>query len=135
MQYEPGITAADKLLAVTTISFDIAGLELFLPLLAGAEIVLADTATAKDGRALLDVVKRNKITMMQATPYTWRIMLEAGWDEATPLKVICGGEALPQELAQREVLAVALVRSRNRLLALEDELHIAKSVRVNDAFV
>jgi len=101
MQHAPGITAADKLLAVTTISFDIAGLELFLPLLAGAEIVLADTATAKDGRALLDIVKGNKITVIQATPYTWRIMLEAGWDETTPLKVICGGEALPQELAQK----------------------------------
>ena len=101
MQNAPGISAEDKLLAVTTISFDIAGLELFLPLLAGAEIVLADTATAKDGRALLDIIKRDKITLMQATPYTWRIMLEAGWDETTPLKVICGGEALPQELAQK----------------------------------
>jgi len=101
MQKKPGITADDKLLAVTTISFDIAGLELFLPLLTGAQIVMADTATAKDGRALLDIIKKEKITVMQATPYTWRIMLESGWDKSTPLKVICGGEALPLELAQR----------------------------------
>lgn len=101
MQNSPGITAADKLLAVTTISFDIAGLELFLPLLTGAEIVLANTADAKDGRALLEIIERENITMMQATPYTWRILLEAGWDESTPIKVICGGEALPLELSQR----------------------------------
>ena len=101
MQNAPGITADDKLLAVTTISFDIAGLELFLPLLTGAEIVLANTAEAKDGRALLDIIKKEQVTVMQATPYTWRIMLEAGWDGSTPIKVICGGEALPQELAQR----------------------------------
>ncbi len=101
MQKEPGITSTDKLLAVTTISFDIAGLELFLPLLTGAEIVLADADASKDGRVLLDIIKQQKITVMQATPYTWRIMLEAGWDEASPIKVICGGEALPMELAGR----------------------------------
>jgi len=101
MQKAPGITQNDKLLAVTTISFDIAGLELFLPLITGAEIILADSATAKDGRALLDIIKKDHVTVMQATPYTWRIMLEAGWSEKNPLKVICGGEALPQELAQK----------------------------------
>ena len=101
MQKAPGITASDKLLAVTTISFDIAGLEIFLPLITGAEIILADSATAKDGRALLDIIKKDDVTIMQATPYTWRIMLEAGWNEKNPIKVICGGEALPQDLAQK----------------------------------
>ena len=101
MQREPGITADDKLLAVTTISFDIAGLELFLPLITGAEVIITDTAAAKDGRALLDIIKNEQATIMQATPYTWRIMLEAGWDKSTTLKVICGGEALPAELANR----------------------------------
>jgi len=101
MQIAPGVNSIDKLLAVTTISFDIAGLELFLPLLSGAEIILADTATAKDGRALLDIIKKEQVTVMQATPYTWRIMLEAGWNKKNPLKVICGGEALPQDLAKR----------------------------------
>jgi thioesterase domain-containing protein/acyl carrier protein len=101
MKREPGISSSDKLLAVTTISFDIAGLELFLPLITGAQIVLADADTAKDGRALLDLVKKEKVTIMQATPYTWRILLEAGWDNNNSLKVICGGEALPAELANR----------------------------------
>ncbi|SEN94353.1 amino acid adenylation domain-containing protein [Mucilaginibacter gossypiicola] len=101
MQKAPGMTAGDKLLAVTTISFDIAGLELFLPLLSGAQVIIADTATAKDGRALLDIIRAENVTTMQATPYTWRIMLEAGWDASLPVKVICGGEALPKELAER----------------------------------
>ena len=74
MQNAPGITATDKLLAVTTISFDIAELELFLPLISGTEIVLASAADAKDGRVLLDIIKKQKITIMQATPYTWRIV-------------------------------------------------------------
>lgn len=100
MQKTPGMTPADKLLAVTTISFDIAGLELFLPLITGAQIVLVDAATAKDGVALLDIIRKEKITVMQATPYTWRIMLEAGWDTER-IKVICGGEALPMDLATR----------------------------------
>ncbi|MBD1394377.1 non-ribosomal peptide synthetase [Mucilaginibacter glaciei] len=100
MQKEPGMTAADKLLAVTTISFDIAGLELFLPLITGAQIVIADPAQAKDGYALLDIIKQENITVMQATPYTWRIMLESGWEQER-IKVICGGEALPMDLATR----------------------------------
>ncbi|OOQ61561.1 non-ribosomal peptide synthetase [Mucilaginibacter pedocola] len=100
MQKQPGMTPADKLLAVTTISFDIAGLELFLPLITGSQIILVDAATAKDGVALLDIIRREKITVMQATPYTWRILLEAGWD-LEKIKVICGGEALPLDLATR----------------------------------
>lgn len=100
MQKVPGMLPQDKLLAVTTISFDIAGLELFLPLITGAQIILADAATAKDGVALLELIRKEKITIMQATPYTWRIMLEAGW-ESEKIKVICGGEALPMDLATR----------------------------------
>jgi amino acid adenylation domain-containing protein len=101
MQRLPGITANDKLLAVTTISFDIAGLELFLPLLTGAQIVLTDTITAKDGRALLDLAIREEISIMQATPYTWRMMLEVGWDKKLPMKILCGGEALPKDLINK----------------------------------
>ncbi|MBB5395405.1 amino acid adenylation domain-containing protein [Mucilaginibacter sp. AK015] len=100
MQKQPGLTAADKLLAVTTISFDIAGLELWLPLITGAQTVLAGAAEVKDGSALLDIIRKEKITVMQATPYTWRMMLEAGWD-TEKIKVICGGEALPIDLAAR----------------------------------
>ncbi len=101
MQKAPGITTTDKLLAVTTVSFDISGLELFLPLISGAQVIIANSAEAKDGRALLDIIRKESVTIMQATPYTWRIMIEAGWDSSTPLKVICGGEALPKELAEK----------------------------------
>lgn len=100
MQKRPGMVPADKLLAVTTISFDIAGLELFLPLITGSQIILVDAATAKDGVALLDIIRKEKISVMQATPYTWRILLEAGWD-LEKIKVVCGGEALPMDLATR----------------------------------
>ncbi|MVN75042.1 amino acid adenylation domain-containing protein [Hymenobacter sp. HMF4947] len=101
MQQAPGITAADKLLAITTISFDIAGLELFLPLVSGATLVLANAATARDGRELLRVLAAEHITIMQATPSSWRLLLEAGWEQPLPLKVLCGGEALARDLADR----------------------------------
>ncbi|MBC6612094.1 amino acid adenylation domain-containing protein [Hymenobacter sp. BT507] len=101
MQQQPGITAADTLLALTTISFDIAGLELFLPLISGATILLADTETARDGRALLQLMQTASVTLMQATPATWRMVLEAGWEQPLPLTALCGGEALLPELATR----------------------------------
>ncbi|BAV05297.1 amino acid adenylation domain-containing protein [Filimonas lacunae] len=103
MLKSPGITAADKLLAITSISFDIAYVELFLTLLAGAEIVLANADMAKDGRALLQVMEQENISMMQATPATWKMLIEAGWEKSLPIKIITGGEALSLHLA-RELL-------------------------------
>jgi amino acid adenylation domain-containing protein len=101
LQKAPGIKSNDKMLAVATISFDIAGVDLYLPLSSGAEIILADSITAKDGRALLDIIRGQNVTILQATPYTWRMMLEVGWDEQLPIKVFCGGEALAKDLAER----------------------------------
>ncbi|MHA4806479.1 non-ribosomal peptide synthetase [Flavitalea flava] len=101
MQRSPGMEAKDRLLAVTTISFDIAGLELFLPFLCGAELVLTNKDTVKDGRLLLEIIRHEEISIMQATPSTWRMIVDAGWDNPFPLKVLCGGEALPAELADR----------------------------------
>ncbi|KAI1175753.1 hypothetical protein F4777DRAFT_598129 [Nemania sp. FL0916] len=104
---ELGCTAADKLLAVTTISFDIAALELFLPLLHGATVVVAQTHQVKDPTALIALMNRHAITMMQATPTTWTMLLEAGWqgDEADKMHrldtLLCGGEGMPQRLADR----------------------------------
>ncbi|TDN37316.1 non-ribosomal peptide synthetase [Hymenobacter sp. UV11] len=100
MQQAPGITAADKLLAITTISFDIAGLELFLPLVSGATVVLADAYSARDGRALLHLLEAEQITMLQATPSTWQLLLAAGWEKPLPLVALCGGEPLPLALAR-----------------------------------
>lgn len=101
LQKQPGIKPGERMLAVATISFDIAGVDLYLPLSSGAEIVLADSITAKDGRALLDIVRTQNINILQATPYTWRMMLEVGWDEYLPLTVFTGGEALAKDLAER----------------------------------
>ena len=99
MSREPGLTEDDALLAVTTLSFDIAGLELYLPLIKGARLVLASREMASDGEQLLK--KLDSITMMQATPTTWRLILDAGWERPLPVKALCGGEAFPRELASQ----------------------------------
>ena len=99
MQREPGLAAQDKLLAVTSISFDIAGLELYLPLITGAHVVIANREMAADARLLLKALDSSGITVMQATPATWRMMIESGWRGTSGLKMLCGGEALPQDLA------------------------------------
>jgi acyl-coenzyme A synthetase/AMP-(fatty) acid ligase len=86
---------------VTTLSFDIAGLELFLPLMTGARVVVASREAAADGMRLQALLTESKATVMQATPATWRILLDAGWPGDRRLKVLCGGEALPRALANR----------------------------------
>ena len=98
MRDEPGIAADDVLLAVTTLSFDIAGLELYVPLIAGARVVIASHAVAADGIRLRELLESSKATIMQATPITWRMLLEAGWRGSRGLKILCGGEAFPAEL-------------------------------------
>jgi len=99
MQREPGLTANDRLLAITTLSFDIAVLELLLPLSVGAQIVLADRETAGDGAALLALLENSRATVMQGTPSSWRLLLEAGWAGSTDFKALCGGEAMAPDLA------------------------------------
>ncbi|HEU4773627.1 MAG TPA: amino acid adenylation domain-containing protein [Lysobacter sp.] len=95
----PGIQTEDRLLAVTTLSFDIAVLELMLPLCVGARVVLADRDTAMDGAALNRMLVSSGATLMQATPATWRLLLEAGWAGAPGFAILCGGEPLPADLA------------------------------------
>lgn len=97
----PGISEQDTLLAVTTISFDIAGLEMFLPLITGATILLADSQAAKDGRELLKMVKEQHVTIMQATPSTYKMMLAAGWEQPLHLKVLCCGEPMTKDLSNK----------------------------------
>lgn len=101
MQKTPGIKDTDRLLAITTISFDIAGLELYLPLITGAEVVIADIDTIRDGRLLLSVMEEKNISMMQATPSTWQMVIDSGWQKRYALKVLSGGEALSKELADK----------------------------------
>ena len=105
------ITEEDSLLAVTTLSFDIAALELYLPLITGARLVLASRETAADGEALSKCLADCRITLMQATPATWRLLLEAGWQGSGKLRVLCGGEALPRELADQLLARCASVHN------------------------
>ena len=99
MEREPGLSASDTLVAVTTLSFDIAALELFLPLMTGARLVIASKEQVFDGFQLLSLLEQSQATVMQATPAGWRILLEAGWKGQPRLKVLCGGEALARDLA------------------------------------
>lgn len=101
MAESPGFTEADRLLAVTTISFDISALEIFLPLIMGGSLDLVSTATARDGIALRERLQISKATVMQGTPATWRLLLDAGWTGSSDLKILCGGEALDGALAGR----------------------------------
>ncbi len=99
MRREPGLRVEDRLLSVTTLSFDIAVLELFLPLTTGAQVILVSRDVAYDGYRLAAAIETHGATVMQATPATWRMLLEAGWQGDDQLKVLCGGEALPLDLA------------------------------------
>jgi acyl-CoA synthetase (AMP-forming)/AMP-acid ligase II/acyl carrier protein len=95
----PGVTARDTLIAVTTFSFDIAVLELLLPLMVGGRVVIATYEAAMDGVLLAKLLAQSGATIMQATPATWRTLLESGWTGNPNLKVLCGGEAWSAELA------------------------------------
>lgn len=94
-------TENDALLAVTTLSFDIAGLELFLPLIAGGRVELVGRDVAIDGARLAAKLVETAATVLQATPATWRLLLDGGWAGDPELTMICGGEALPRPLADR----------------------------------
>lgn len=110
MRVAPGFAAEDVLLAVTPISFDIAALEMFLPLTCGGSVVIASPEELQDPYLLAGAVRKSECTVMQATPATWRTLLLSGWHDARlkcrdgesrMLRILCGGEALPRELAAR----------------------------------
>jgi amino acid adenylation domain-containing protein len=101
MREAPGLTAQDTMLAITTLCFDIAGLELWLPLSVGARIVIAKRETTMDGQALAAMLDECEATMMQATPSTWRMLLTSGWKGNPRLRILCGGEPWPRELARQ----------------------------------
>ncbi len=101
MGKKPGITGNDRLLAVTTISFDISVLELFLPLSCGAATVILSKEVTMDGKLLIDAINRYNPTIMQATPTTWKILFSSGWQGSKTLKVLFGGETMPRDIAQK----------------------------------
>jgi len=99
----------DRLLAVTTISFDIASADVWLPLLVGAQTVLASRESAADGDALRGLLDQHDITFLQATPVTWRLLFDGGWRGKPDLQTVCTGEAMPPEVAEQLVPVVRLV--------------------------
>ncbi len=99
VQRTPGLSSRDTVLAVTTLSFDIAVSEVLLPLTVGARIVIASREVASDGMRLLSALKAHQVTFLDATPATYRLLLAAGWEKTPGLRVICTGEAMPKDLA------------------------------------
>src|SRR5262249_6453609 len=98
VQRQLQLTSTDRLLAVTTLCFDMSVVELYLPLSVGAAVTIESGEMVADGRLLAEQLSDERITIMQATPATWRLVLEGGWNGRN-LKIICGGENLPRELA------------------------------------
>jgi amino acid adenylation domain-containing protein len=101
MAHKPGMTENDILLAVTTLSFDISVLELFLPISLGACTVIADQETAANGKRILQTLVKTKATVMQATPVTWQLLINGGWLGTPAIKVLCGGESVSRDLANQ----------------------------------
>ncbi|MFJ8565687.1 amino acid adenylation domain-containing protein [Streptomyces sp. NPDC093514] len=104
------LTAGDTVAAVTTASFDIAVLELLVPLVCGATVRVVDRDTARDGTLLAKELDAAPVTVVQATPATWHQLMESGW-QAPRVRALCGGEALPPALAERMRTALGTVRN------------------------
>ncbi len=101
MACKPGLREQDTLLAVTTLSFDISVLELFLPLSVGARVAVVSRDVASDGGRLSAEIANSGATVVQATPATWRLVIDAGWQGRQGLNILCGGEVLPSLLADQ----------------------------------
>ena len=100
MQKSPGMNKNDIILAITTLSFDIAVLELYLPLITGAQIILATTEDVLDSFKLIELMDEHKTTMLQATPSSWKMLLDANWNGNPNLKALTGGEPITPPLAE-----------------------------------
>lgn len=98
MKKRPGFTQDDRLMAVTTLSFDIAVLELFLPISVGGTVDIVPSDVSKDPHQLCRRLAAFKPTIMQATPATWRMLIHAGWLGQEKPRILVGGEALPEDL-------------------------------------
>ena len=99
MSRVPGLGEADVLLGVTTAAFDMAGPDLWLPLVTGARLVVAGDGVARSPGSLAGEITRQGVTALQATPTTWRMLVDDGWAGSPRLRALCGAEALPPGLA------------------------------------
>ncbi|MEL6439652.1 MAG: amino acid adenylation domain-containing protein [Cyanobacteria bacterium J06621_8] len=100
-QRDPGVTPEDTILSATNISFDMSVLEIFIPLIAGAKLLIVSRQAAANGAELLENINKHQVTLMQGTPVTWRLLLAAGWQKSEQLRVFCGGESWDRELADQ----------------------------------
>jgi amino acid adenylation domain-containing protein len=144
---EPGLSAQDCLLAVTTASFDIAAAELLLPLMVGAKIVIASREVVGDGAQLVDHLSRHAVTVMSATPATWRLLLEAGWRGTPGLTIFTTGEAVSPELAAALLARGASVwnlygptettiwSTLHRIGAAEDPVSIGRPIAQTELYI
>jgi thioesterase domain-containing protein/aryl carrier-like protein len=148
MREAPGMAASDRWLAVTTLSFDIAVLELLLPLSCGACVVLATREEATSGAELRRLIDTHRVTGLQATPSRWQMLVDAGWSGTTGLKALVGGEPLPHELAAQLITRAAEVWNMYgptettvwstcaRLLsARREEIHIGRPIHNTEVWV
>ncbi len=147
MTEAPGIGQGDRLLAVTTISFDIHILELFVPLFVGAHVVVASREESVSQSALQTLINQHAITVMQATPASWRMLLGNGWQPAQPLKILVGGEALPKDLQPLMFAAASELWNLygptettvwslcHRIQAPDEKVYIGRPIRQTRIFV
>jgi amino acid adenylation domain-containing protein len=134
-------------LAVTTVSFDIAALELLLPLSYGGKVILASEEQARVGRILAGIIHRKKPTVMQATPITWRILLESGWSGAPGLTILCGGDRLDRDLSDKLIARASAVwnmygptettiwSTADRLLPGEEDVTLGKPLANTEVYI
>jgi len=101
MRERPGIAADDVLANITTPAFDLSVPDWYLPLCSGARLAIVPREATLDGVELADWLARTGTTIMQATPTTWQMLIDAGWKGGERLKIVCGGEALPRDLAEQ----------------------------------
>lgn len=140
MRHTPGFAEDDILLAVTTFSFDIAALELFLPLICGGKVIIVSRDVTADGEQLAREIALRGITVMQATPITWHLLLATGWTGKADLKILCGGEAFPPSLARKLIPRCAelwnmygptettIWSTCGRIVDAEEPIHIGRPI-------
>ena len=135
MGRKPGFSNGDILLAVTTLSFDISVLEIFLPLVFGGRLVVASRSDAQDGRALARLIDKYHVTFLQAAPATWRLLEVEGWKHCSFLTALCGGEALPDDLANALSLNVSILwnmygPTETTVWSLTKRIHPGESISI-----
>ena len=147
MSREPGLTENDRLLSVTTVSFDIAALELFLPLTVGATLYITSREDTMDGNTLKRLLKEHEISVFQATPATYQMLLGAGWKGSRAIKLLCGGEAFPAELASQLLsrcnelwnmygpTETTIWSTTKKITAIESPMSIGKPILGTQAYI